>query len=122
MARHMNKLATQDKRAAREDTPLTTPVFLFFHYVWDDFSKLWWTKQERNKFHQAIQDHPVKAIFHGHNHSPEHYQWQGIDVFSVGSPQREKATGNYLVVQVDEENFTVTNKTYNHWGDTLHTE
>ena len=115
-----NSLSFLKRDLKEEAKGKNRPVFLFFHYGWDDFSKLWWTQSERDKFHEAIQDHPVKAIFHGHNHVPNHYKWRGIDVFAVGSPQTNKGTGNYLVVQVDEENFTVTNRKYNHWADTLY--
>lgn len=74
------------------------PVFLFFHYGWDDFSKLWWTQDEQSNFLNVIQGTNVKAIFHGHNHALEAYKWKGIDVFISGSPQLGDKAGVFLLV------------------------
>jgi cytolysin (calcineurin-like family phosphatase) len=74
------------------------PVFLFFHYGWDEFSKLWWTQEEQKNFLNVLQGTNVKAIFHGHNHALEAYKWEGIDVFISGSPQRGEKSGVFLLV------------------------
>lgn len=83
------------------------PVVLFFHYGWDDFSLLWWTKTEQERFYKVIEDYNISAIFHGHNHSAEHYKWQGIDIWSSGSPQRGDRTGNFLLVSFSGDSITV---------------
>lgn len=88
------------------------PVFLFFHYGWDDFSKLWWTQAEQDRLRNALQGSKVQAIFHGHNHQIDVYKWQGHDVFISGSPQRGAKTGEFLLVSVDRKGdqvFVVSN-------------
>jgi cytolysin (calcineurin-like family phosphatase) len=84
------------------------PVVLFFHYGWDDFSLLWWTGKEQEAFAEAIKEYNVAAIFHGHNHSAAAYKWNGIDVFSSGSPQRGSSVGNFLLVRSDGDSLSVT--------------
>ncbi len=84
------------------------PVVLFFHYGWDDFSLLWWTEKEQQAFADAINEYNVAAIFHGHNHSAAAYKWNGIDVFSSGSPQRGSSVGNFLIVRSDGDSLSVT--------------
>jgi cytolysin (calcineurin-like family phosphatase) len=84
------------------------PVVLFFHYGWDDFSLLWWTGKEQEAFAEAIKEYNVAAIFHGHNHSAAAYKWNGIDVFSSGSPQRGSSVGNFLIVRADGDSLSVT--------------
>jgi predicted phosphodiesterase len=80
---------------------------LFFHYGWDEFSLLWWTKKEQNAFYKAIKNHRIKAIFTGHNHHEGHRKWKGIDVFSCGSPQKNGETGNFLWVTLQESGIRV---------------
>lgn len=75
------------------------PVYLFFHYGWDSFSHLWWTTAEQNRLLETLAGTDVQAIFHGHNHAVESYQWNGIDVFISGSPQRGEKSGDYLLVR-----------------------
>lgn len=79
------------------------PVYLFFHYGWDSFSLLWWTSAEQERFHQALAGTDVRAIFHGHNHALESYQWNGIDVFISGSPQRGDKSGDFLIVRAGKK-------------------
>jgi cytolysin (calcineurin-like family phosphatase) len=76
------------------------PVFLFFHYGWDDFSRLWWTPAEQETFYTALKDSRISGIFHGHNHQIDAYTWRGYDVFIAGSPQRGEKTGDALFVTV----------------------
>lgn len=88
------------------------PVYLFFHYGWDGFSKLWWTEEEQERFRIALEGADVRAIFHGHNHATEAYQWEGVDVFISGSPQRGQNTGSFLFVNAgrdDMEVFVISN-------------
>ncbi len=76
------------------------PVFLFFHYGWDEFSMLWWTQAEQERFFGALQDSRISGIFHGHNHQIDAYNRQGYDVFISGSPQRGEKAGEVLLVSV----------------------
>lgn len=90
------------------------PVYLFFHYGWDGFSKLWWTAGEQARFKETLAGSDVRAIFHGHDHSARAYEWEGIPVFSAGSPQRGTRTGNFLFVTTGKDNmkvFVIDNKT-----------
>lgn len=87
------------------------PVFLFFHYGWDDFSGLWWTPAEQEKFFNTIQKSRVAGFFHGHNHQIDAYSWRGFDVFISGSAQREERAGELLLVSVSNgksEVFVIT--------------
>lgn len=83
------------------------PVFLFFHYGWDDFSKLWWTTAEQERFYNALRNSHISAIFHGHNHQVDAYSWRGYDVFIAGSPQRGEKTGDALFVSVRNDDIRV---------------
>ncbi|MDZ7738511.1 MAG: metallophosphoesterase [Bacteroidales bacterium] len=89
------------------------PVILCFHYGWDDFSLLWWTEDEQESFYQEIKDYNVKGIFHGHNHSVDHYYWKGIDVWSAGSPQSGEKTGNFMLVKLTADSLQVKKVTLN---------
>lgn len=83
------------------------PVFLFFHYGWDDFSRLWWTGSEQEMFYNALKGSDIEAVFHGHNHQIAGYDWRGYDVFISGSPQRDERTGEALFVSVDKKEIRV---------------
>ncbi len=83
------------------------PVFLFFHYGWEDFSKLWWTPAEQEKFYNALRDSRISGIFPGHNHQIDVYTWRGYDVFIAGSPQRGDKTGDALFVSVRRDAIRV---------------
>lgn len=65
-----------------------TPVVLYFHYaLLGPFSgPEWWTDKEKDAFGKTIDGYNVVAIFHGHFHGSEHYQWRGRDIYNVGSP------------------------------------
>jgi predicted phosphodiesterase len=78
-----------------------TPVILFHHYGFDDFSVNWWTEEERQAYADAIEGYNIVAIFHGHRHKSFNYQWQGVDVFSPGSVTSPWQTMNaFLVVRI----------------------
>ena len=83
------------------------PVFLFFHYGWDEFSKLWWTPAEQERFYTALKDSRISGIFHGHNHQIDAYTWRGYNVFIAGSPQRGERTGDALFVSVRRDDIRV---------------
>jgi predicted phosphodiesterase len=83
------------------------PVILFFHYGWDGFSLLWWTEAEQERFYNVIRDYNITAVFHGHDHAIEHYQWKGIDVWSAGSPQAGEKTGRFLTLDFENDSMHV---------------
>ena len=83
------------------------PIVLFFHYGWDDFSKLWWTGGEQSAFYDIIKAENVVAIFHGHDHGVASYKWNGINIWSDGSPQNGNKTGNFLLVHITGTNANV---------------
>ena len=54
------------------------PVVLMHHYGFDGFSMNdwnWWTPRQRRALYDLLQDYNVAAIFHGHDHHADHYQW-----------------------------------------------
>jgi hypothetical protein len=54
------------------------PVVLMHHYGFDGFSLNdwnWWTPKQRRALYELLGGYNVAAIFHGHNHHAEHYQW-----------------------------------------------
>ena len=83
------------------------PVILFFHYGWDGFSLLWWTEAEQERFYDIIRDYNIAAVFHGHDHAIEHYQWKGIDVWSAGSPQAGEKTGRFLTIDFENDSMHI---------------
>jgi cytolysin (calcineurin-like family phosphatase) len=63
------------------------PLVIFFHYcILGPYSD-WWSEKKKKQFRSAIKDFNVIAIFHGHYHAEDYYQWEGYDVFNVGSPK-----------------------------------
>lgn len=93
-----------------------TKVIMYFHYGWDDFSKLWWTQKEQDKFYNVIKKYHIAAIFAGHNHATGYLKWRGIDVYSAGSPQHDTETGSFLMVQATKDSMYVIEREWNHWG------
>lgn len=79
------------------------PVFLFFHYGWDDFSMLWWTQAEQERFFSALKGSQISAIFHGHNHQTDSYSWRGYKIFISGSPQHGDKTGEILLISLRDD-------------------
>ncbi len=75
------------------------PVVLVQHYGWDGFSKLWWTLPEKDSLAAAVRPYNVVGIFHGHSHAVEHWDWNGIPVWSAGSTVKGEEPGNILVVK-----------------------
>lgn len=93
-----------------------TKVIMYFHYGWDDFSKLWWTEKEQDNFYNVIKNSHVAAIFAGHNHATGYINWRGIDVYSAGSPQHDLQTGTFLIVQATKDSMYVIERELNRWG------
>jgi cytolysin (calcineurin-like family phosphatase) len=91
------------------------PIVLFFHYGWDDFSRLWWTENEMNRFYEVIKDHHVLGIFTGHRHVVNHFSWHGLDIWAAGSPAKPQGEEEFLLVMVNEEKMTVIASSGNRW-------
>ena len=64
-----------------------------------------WSAAHQQEFGRTIAGHNVLAIFHGHRHPEEHYQWQGFQVFNVGSPKWYDLT--YTVVRITATHLQV---------------
>lgn len=95
-------------------------IILYYHYGWDDFSKLWWTLKEQESFYDVIKDYRIAAIFTGHNHETGYLKWKGIDVYSAGSPQHDLHTGSFLFVQATKDSLYVIERKLQHWGDHMY--
>lgn len=91
-------------------------VILYFHYGWDDFSKLWWTEKEQEAFYNVIRNYNITCIFSGHDHATGHRTWKGINVYSAGSPQHDQHTGSFLMVQASKDSLHVIERVFGHWG------
>ena len=54
------------------------PVILMHHYGFDAFSINdwnWWTPAQRRALYDLLAPYNIAAIFHGHDHHADHYQW-----------------------------------------------
>lgn len=91
------------------------PVVLFFHYGFDVWGNKWWTVQEQDKFYNVIKDYNIKAIFHGHTHEVDHYFWNDIPIWCVGSTQKDEGPGEFLVVNIKSEKMVVGIREINRW-------
>ena len=106
-----------NSRLSKEHVKKKTKVILYFHYGWDDFSQLWWTRQEQQNFYKAIKDYNIAAIFTGHNNATGYIKWNGIDVYSAGSPQSGARTGSFLYVSAQKDSLYVVKRRMNKWGN-----
>ena len=91
------------------------PVILFFHYGLTGWSNEWWTPAEQESFYNAIKDYNVIAIFHGHEHVVNHYEWKNIAVWCVGSTHKSAKTGEYLVVHITNNQLFVAVRKRSEW-------
>ncbi|MBI5834531.1 MAG: metallophosphoesterase [Armatimonadetes bacterium] len=96
------------------------PVIIFLHLGWDDFSTSWgwWSEAEREAFYQAIRDYNVIALVHGHTHAAVNYKWRGLDVYNVGSSQRDPGVGECYVFRVTPRELLVAHRFADRWGIT----
>lgn len=92
------------------------PVVLFFHYGFDDWGDKWWTEAEQDAFYKTIKKYNVMAIFHGHTHGIDHYDWNGIPVWCVGATQHSPKIGEYLIVRIQDRQLLVTVRKNKEWG------
>lgn len=76
-----------------------------FHEGWD--FEDWWTREEADRFHEAIRDYPVIAYLHGHNHGTRFYTWREIPVLDLGSPYYAEynpdGRGHFTVVRITDD-------------------
>lgn len=93
------------------------PVILTFHYGFDDWGYKWWTKDERDAFYDVIKNYNIKAIFYGHTHTVKAHEWRGIPVFCVGSSQKDKSAGDFMVVNIRDDEMIIAQRKLNEWGD-----
>ena len=94
------------------------PVIIIQHYGWDNFSDLWWTDSEKEAYYQVIKDYNIIAIFQGHSHAVEKFTWKGLDIWSVGSGQKDPDPGSCLVVQIREGKMIIAERRPGSWGYT----
>ncbi|MGB4704295.1 MAG: LamG-like jellyroll fold domain-containing protein [Candidatus Saccharicenans sp.] len=76
------------------------PVVIFQHYGFDSWSEAWWTQKERNAFLQAIQGYNVIAIFWGHSHVNQSFDWNNIPTWCSGAFNNDPNPGTFLVVNI----------------------
>lgn len=93
------------------------PVIVSHHYGHDGWGLSWWESQEmQDTFYDAIKNHNVIGILHGHSHAARIYTWRGIDVYNVASTQRDPEVGEYFVFHITQNEMTVAHRYSDHWG------
>jgi cytolysin (calcineurin-like family phosphatase) len=85
------------------------PVIVMAHFGFKD-TPGWWTDAQKEKFLAVAHEYNVIAFIHGHSHDTELYQWDGIDMFNVGSPFYDTGTnpdglGHFSVFRIHENTF-----------------
>ncbi len=81
------------------------PIVIYFHYSIKGTYSRWWSNKEKRSFLRSIEGYNVIALFHGHFHRSERYQWDGLDVYNVGSPIHDSPS--FSVVKVTAGHLTV---------------
>lgn len=54
------------------------PVVIWQHYGYCEgfnFDWNWWSAKQRRAFYEAVKDHNIVALLHGHTHEADHYLW-----------------------------------------------
>jgi len=75
------------------------PVVIYHHFGMDDRALTWWEPEDANTYYEEIKNYNVIAIFHGHSHDANAYQWNGIDVYDVGTA----TNGEFAVVNITDD-------------------
>ena len=57
------------------------------------------------------QDITLLLFVHGHDHSPQHYTWEGYDVYATGSP-KTSATQSFGVMNITNYELTWAERKY----------
>jgi len=82
------------------------PVLLFFHYNLRYRHSNYWCEEERAAFRDAIAGYNIIGIFTGHEHTVRHYEWEGYDVFGLGSPYATPENRAIVVVRISHDRMT----------------
>ncbi len=91
---------------------LEVGIVLYLHFpLRGPFSRNWFGDGDyRDKLRAVIDGYRVLGIFHGHYHASGTYQWQGYDVYNLGSAKHRWQS--FAVVRVTDERFTVASWNY----------
>jgi hypothetical protein len=67
------------------------PVIIMSHYGFSSFNRepRWWTDEQREEFRLAIEGYNLIAYIHGHSHGTFSGEWEGYNIYCVGSPYYE---------------------------------
>ncbi len=94
---------------------LDVPVVLYFHLaILGPFSTGHWFGDgpSKDRLLETIGRHTIAAIFHGHHHATDHYQWHGIDVFKPGAVKNGAHT--FAVVRITDDRIVVAERDWDH--------
>ncbi len=89
------------------------PIVLYLHFALrGPFSTGNWFADGdyKARLARALFGYNVVGLFHGHYHASGRYQWEGIDVYNVGSTKHDRHS--YAVVHVTDTRFTVASWHY----------
>jgi cytolysin (calcineurin-like family phosphatase) len=81
------------------------PVVIYFHYNLAGPFSDYWSAAEKAAFRKAVEGFNVVGVFHGHWHSSAHYQWEGLDVYMIGSAKHNMH--RFLVAHITDGRLTV---------------
>ncbi|MCK4886462.1 MAG: hypothetical protein KAS96_03680, partial [Planctomycetes bacterium] len=87
------------------------PVVIYHHFGMDDRALTWWEPEDANTYYEAIESYNVIAIFHGHSHDANVYQWNGIDVYDVGTATQNE----WAVVNITDDELMFGSLNQNGW-------
>lgn len=93
------------------------PVIIFMHFGLDPWGFYWWSFRERKVFYNVIKEYPVQAIFFGHTHLVQSFKWKGIPTFCVGSTQKKKSPGEFMVVNINKNIMYVLVRKLHYWRE-----
>jgi cytolysin (calcineurin-like family phosphatase) len=85
------------------------PVIVMSHYGFKD-TPGWWTEAQKAKALELATQYNLIAYIHGHNHNTFLYEWEGVDMFNVGSPYYDVGTnpdglGHFSVFRIHDDTF-----------------
>ncbi len=87
------------------------PVILYFHYsILGPYSNSW-DDDEKQRFADTIAGYNIVAIFHGHYHGSGRYQWQGVDIYNVGSCKHSPTS--FCAVRIADDKLAVASWNWN---------
>ena len=89
------------------------PIVLFFHRpILGPYSAEGWfgTPSNQTAFLDAIKQHDIAAIFHGHIHKTGNYTWHGIPVYVAGSAKNDAKS--FLVAHLTDDRIQIASWNY----------